>query len=321
MELLGKIIHELLEQTFRQPQEYITELAYYACFYHKKLQALQARGNPMAPPMAVPRTEPTDTVLNFRNPIIEAEATLTHIAANHEGLPRRHLQRELVRAEELLKDAKAILKSWASDPEAPGPVTLDGIDWALLEEGGIANMEEALQVAAAAAQRSSKFMAELISWLHDKLAANAPEGSPSPKRARREVATGSGQRPVFQHDDPGLDQAGAGQHAVQDPVLPALRELQRRYPLPRGNQGSNGDATPYQVLRAQQMIECSLSSSMTWQRLWRKHTATFSNGLRRRGDPRWSSWKVKLQGALVPIRQLKLSLGTQQNRGGSPKRR
>ena len=174
-------------------------------------------------------------------------------------------------AQELNKDAKAILKSWASDPEAPGALpgtaaarnTLDGIDWALLavEEGGVANLEEALQIAAAAAKRSKRFMDELISWLQDKLAATAPEGSPSPKRARREVATSSGQHPVFQHGQEeqqgklGYDRAGAVQPEAPEPALPALRELQRRHPLPQGVQNTEGEATPYQILRAQQMLE------------------------------------------------------------------
>ena len=146
---------------------------------------------------AVPRKEPTDTV----NPIIEAEARLAHLAANHEKLPQHRLRRELMRAEDLLMHAKATLKGWASDPEAPGALpgtaavrnTLDGIDWALLavEEGGVANVDEALQIAAAAAKRSKKFMEELFNWRTSKPAANMSEGSLTPKRAGCEVPTSS----------------------------------------------------------------------------------------------------------------------------------
>ena len=216
-------------------------------------------------------------------PLIEAEATLNHIANNHDNLPMRHVQRELTRAEHLLKEGRSLLKSWANDPEAPGALagtaatrnTLDGIDWALLaaEEGGVANLDEALKIAAAAAQRSNGFMMELLQWLQGKLAAKEPEGSPSPKRARRELASGSTQRPRFREQDD-QDQAERRPHG-QDPGLRreperplphptqnnrpmeggrALRELRQAHPLPLTGR-TTGDATPYQVLRAQQIIE------------------------------------------------------------------
>ena len=151
---------------------------------------------------AVPNIGLTDTVLSVRIPIIEAEATLARIAVNHEALPQCHVQGELTRVEVLLKHAEGILKHQASDLEAPELFpgiaavrnTLNRIDWTLLavEEGGVANIEEALQIAAAAAKQSKKFTEDLLNRPRNKSAANVSEGSPSSKRARREVATSSG---------------------------------------------------------------------------------------------------------------------------------
>ncbi|OLQ12403.1 hypothetical protein AK812_SmicGene3699 [Symbiodinium microadriaticum] len=99
---------------------------------------------------------------------------------------------------------RAFLKSWANDPEAPGALpgtaatqnTLDGIDWAHLaaEEGGVANLEEALKTAADAAQRSNKFMMELVEWLNQKFTASATEvlsfpDSVKPKQREKEIET------------------------------------------------------------------------------------------------------------------------------------
>ena len=195
----------------------------------------------------------------------------------------RHIQRELVRAENLLKEGRALLKSWAKDPEAPGASpgtaatrnTLDGIDWALLaaEEGGVASLEEALKTAASAARRSNGYMEELVAWLKGKLSAEAPEGSPSPKRPRREMASGSTQSPRFSAEQrepdpepqrgPDFPRAGAGlddpplRRPAQVRLLQMLRQLQREHPLP-DNRGEGGDATPFQILRAQQIIEGAL---------------------------------------------------------------
>ena len=205
--LLERILQSLLEQTFHQPSEYATQLAYHACFYLRKLRELQQAGS--ADPRPVPvQPEPTDFQFNIHNPLIEAEATLNHLADHHENLPRRHVQRELMRAEALIKEGRALFKGWANDPQAPGALpgtaatrnTLDAIDWALLatEEGGVANMDDAIRMAASAAQRSSTFMTELIQWLREKFTVREQEGSPSPKKARREIATGSTQPPKFQ---------------------------------------------------------------------------------------------------------------------------
>ncbi|OLP90347.1 hypothetical protein AK812_SmicGene28074 [Symbiodinium microadriaticum] len=182
MDLLEKILQNLLEQTFQQPNEYATQLAYHACFYLNKLRELRPAGRTL-PPQATEPTAPTDFQLNVHNPLIEAEATLSNLANNHVDLPMRHVQRELLRAEALLKEGRALLKSWSNDPEAPGALpgtaatrnALDGIDWALLatEEGGVATMDEAIRHAAEATQRSNQYMMELISWLQGKFSQDA----------------------------------------------------------------------------------------------------------------------------------------------------
>ena len=198
----------------------------------------------------------------------------------------RHVQRELVRVEHLVKEGRAFLKSWANDPEAPGALpgtaatqnTLDGIDWAHLaaEEGGVANLEEALKTAADAAQRSNKFMMELVEWLNQKFTASATEGSPSPKRPRRELASGSAQFPRFReaetarerdrdpdaHREPELrprgELPGGHAHVLRARVPPLLPGQHQGLPPLPNSRGEGGDATPYQILRAQQILEGAL---------------------------------------------------------------
>ncbi|CAE7801297.1 unnamed protein product [Symbiodinium sp. KB8] len=134
LRVLQKILHEILQQSFTQPNEYLTNLAYHA-----------APG-------------PTAMIFCLTNAFVEAEATL-----------------------DLLRDGRAVCKSWARDPNAPGALpgtaasqnALDGVSFSLLalEEGGIATLDENLHLALAAAQRCNKYMDQLLEWIEQQFQA------------------------------------------------------------------------------------------------------------------------------------------------------
>ena len=97
-----------------------------------------------------------------------------------------------------------------------------------------------------------------------------PTAALSPKRARREMASGSAQAPRFssegQEPDPLPRRVPDRRRDDADPREPprrpeglprALQQLQREHPLPN-DRGNLGDATPYHVLRAQQLLEGAL---------------------------------------------------------------
>ncbi|CAE7238876.1 unnamed protein product, partial [Symbiodinium necroappetens] len=170
LRLLQKILHEMLQQSFALPSDYLTSLAYHACYYMSKLQStnerhLQQSGHAGVNPEPPQAAGPTAMVFCITNA--------------------------------LLQDGRAIFKSWARDPQAPGALpgtaasqnALDGVSWAFLaiEEGGVATLDEALQNAWQATQRCNKYMDELLAWIEKQFQANTGAGSPSPKRRRTEV--------------------------------------------------------------------------------------------------------------------------------------
>ncbi|CAE7240962.1 unnamed protein product [Symbiodinium sp. KB8] len=145
LQALTKVVHELLQASFNQPNELVTTLAYRACNYITEMHA----GGPLPQqPQAADlgiTLDPTTTIFALDNPIIEVEATLVHMLQNHREMPRRHLSKEASRLEQLLKDAKQVLTAWGRDPNAPGAHegvasirnTIDALDWFHLavEEG------------------------------------------------------------------------------------------------------------------------------------------------------------------------------------------
>ncbi|OLP87868.1 hypothetical protein AK812_SmicGene30877 [Symbiodinium microadriaticum] len=163
LQALTKVVHELLQASFNQPNELVTTLAYRACNYITEMHA----GGPLPQqPQAADlgiTLDPTTTIFALDNPIIEVEATLVHMLQNHREMPRRHLSKEASRLEQLLKDAKQVLTAWGRDPNAPGAHegvasirnTIDALDWFHLavEEGGVAQMEETLEQALQAIHR------------------------------------------------------------------------------------------------------------------------------------------------------------------------
>ena len=120
LRILQKILHEMLQQTFGMPNEYLTHLAYHACYYLSKLQSTKDRaaedGEQGAHPMEEATTGPLSMVFCITNAFVEAEAALDSLFQHQRELPRRHLLKELRRAEALIKDGRAVFKSWARNP-------------------------------------------------------------------------------------------------------------------------------------------------------------------------------------------------------------
>ncbi|OLP90072.1 hypothetical protein AK812_SmicGene28379 [Symbiodinium microadriaticum] len=273
LRLLQKILHEMLQQSFALPSDYLTSLAYHACYYVSKLQSVNDRNNQRATttdggnPGSFQAAGPTAMVFCITNSFVEAEAALESLAHHRDELPQRHIIKELRRAEALLQDGRAIFKSWAKDPQAPGAQAgttasqnaLDGIGWSFLalEEGGVAALEEALKHAWQAAQRCIQYMDDLLDWIEKHFhTATGGGGSPSPKRRRTEQATGSDARPEYVTVD---EEAAATRGSIPKlhdvPVPTRARPLlDPALPAQAAAMPEPGSA-PYNILRAQHILE------------------------------------------------------------------
>ena len=214
LQALTKVVHELLQASFNQPNELVTTLAYRACNYITEMHA----GGPLPQqPQAADlgiTLDPTTTIFALDNPIIEVEATLVHMLQNHREMPRRHLSKEASRLEQLLKDAKQVLTAWGRDPNAPGAHegvasirnTIDALDWFHLavEEGGVAQMEETLEQALQAIHRTRGYMDSLIFWLRARFLDNV--GSPVKRRKASPQDPGNQRQRVLPEAQEGLPQ-------------------------------------------------------------------------------------------------------------------
>ena len=256
LHVLQKIAHEMLQQTFGLPNEYLTHLAYHSCYYLSKLQStndrhLQHREQGDRPYGADPG--PTAMVFCITNAFVEAEATLESLVQNQHELPRRHLLKELRRTEALLKDGRTIFKSWARNPNAPGALSgtaasqnaLDGVDFSFLasEEGSVASLDESLRTAWAATQRCNQYMNQLLDWIQGQFHEAGTQGSPSPKKRRVEQPTGSDSKPKYERDPRELPE-----QAREPPQHDSAVSHQSPHLVEPG-------AAPYNILRAQQLLE------------------------------------------------------------------
>ncbi|CAE7748543.1 YCF1, partial [Symbiodinium sp. CCMP2456] len=108
LRLLRALLSDLLRQSHLQPREDVTELAYQACYYLDKLQTVDEQRRSSlgsegeegasrtgdAPDAAVPNNvAPTEIYFFMNNPLVEAEATLSHLVLHHNELPDRHLRK------------------------------------------------------------------------------------------------------------------------------------------------------------------------------------------------------------------------------------
>ena len=284
LQALTHVIHELLQASFSQPNEQVTILAYRACSYLTQMQHLDVPPNTGPAMGSTPQPPPTASTFTLDNPLIEADATLGQLLLGYRDIPRRHLYKEMARVEQLLSNTKQMLATWGKDPEVPGAHegiagiknALDAMDWCHLavEEGNLAQIEETLQIAVQAIQRSRNYMDMLIAWIQRRFEDDA--GSPPKRQRTAERATGSGEEPVYvqqpqppmpprQRDDPALQRQGpdlpplpdqgveGGAHGQSRPPLQRRQRLQ-----PRMETGEDAEASPYAILRAQQLLKQAL---------------------------------------------------------------
>ncbi|OLP84200.1 hypothetical protein AK812_SmicGene34947 [Symbiodinium microadriaticum] len=113
-------------------------------------------------------------------------ATLSNLVMNYERLPHRHVRRELERVHAMLEGN-----------------AIDAVTFACLatEEGGIATMGEAIQVAHQATQRCSNYMDELVQWLQERFNYDQPGSRrrkqwSAPAGATKTQTSGKGPRPA-----------------------------------------------------------------------------------------------------------------------------
>ena len=278
LQALTKVIHKLLQASFSQPSEQVTILAYRACSYLTQMQTLGLPSSNVPTLGDTPQPPPTAATFTLDNPLIEADATLNQLLQGHRDIPRRHLYNEMARVEQLLSDTKHMLAAWGKDPEVPGAHegiagiknALDAMDWCHLavEEGNIAQIEETLQIAVQATQRSRNYMDMLIAWIQSRFEDNA--GSPPKRKKTSERATGSGEAPVYiqQPQPPPPQEDPAPRRRGPETDLPPDQggeDGQVRPPLQRRRQTQSqmegrteAEASPYAILRAQQLLKQAL---------------------------------------------------------------
>ena len=118
----------------------------------------------------------------------------------------------------------------------------------------MASLEESLQTALGATQRCNHYMEQLLDRIQSRFQEDQPGGSPSPKKRRVERPSGSDSRPLFEPAAPAdSGQAGPLQPALPEPARdPGCRDQ----PLPPRDQCKpEPGAAPYNILRAQQLLE------------------------------------------------------------------
>ncbi|CAE7527033.1 unnamed protein product [Symbiodinium necroappetens] len=355
LQALTKVIHELLQASFSQPNEQVTILAYRACSYLTQIQALgPIQGN--APVVGgAPPPPPTAATFTLDNPLIEADATLNQLLQGHRDIPRRHLYNEMARVEQLLSDTKHMLAAWGKDPAVPGAHegiagiknALDAMDWCHLavEEGNIAQIEETLQIAMQATQRSRNYMDMLIAWIQRRFEDDA--GSPPKRKRTTERATGSGESPVFvpqPQQPPPQEDPAPRRRGPEVELLPdqghedgegghSRPPLQRRHPMhPPTDGGMETEASPYAILRAQQLLkqalpfleqELAVIVSQAYANLYTWTTAIWGHPIQLVDSPenediQQSETLLEMEGDTTPASQAETVMMPAHSRGRTP---
>ena len=249
--VLRSILHNLLQQSFLQPREDVTDLAYRAAFLVSRLEENLNVDMPPNGGQDAPVSNPPGTGVTFvmTNPLGEAREILAYARAQCEGMSLRELRREIVRAGQSVTAGRGIFKSWLG---SAGPALEEGLgatqnaltslDMAHLQtyEGGVANLQAALTDALGSTNRACAYLDQLLLWIQ---AQHGPlPGEPSPKRTK------GADRAASSHDNPFADRVQAQPQGVRDRAGP-------HRDAPPGLPGDRGEATPWQVLRGQQLLE------------------------------------------------------------------
>ena len=255
---LDHLLQALLQQSFQQPRGEVTDLAYRACSSLAALRRVRAREE-HAPHVNL--TTP-DSDADFQtNPLAEAQVTLRQLVLHHNDMTTGQLRGALYPLQDILSqtrrlvdrlgapphpahwhEALAGLRNVANEAEATGLA---------IEEGGVASTHMAITALLAAVDRTSAYLDRMLAD-----AAHRDEVDKSRKRKQEEPATGQTNRQLRARDDRPPRALPSPPALPVPPDGPAAHDSR----VPPGQPSSStqkhtGEATPYQILRAQQILE------------------------------------------------------------------
>ena len=255
---LDNLLQALLQQSFQQPRGEVTDLAYRACSSLAALRRARAREE-HAP--HVDLTTPDSDTDFPTNPLAEAQVTLRRLALHHNDMTTGQLRGALYPLQDILSqtrrlvdrlgtpphpahwhEALAGLRNVANEAEATGLA---------VEEGGVASTHMAITALLAAVDRTSAYLDRMLAD-----AAHRDEADKPRKRKQEELATRQTNRQLRARDD------RPPRALPQPPALPVPSDGPAVHVsrVPPGQPSSStqrhtGEATPYQILRAQQILE------------------------------------------------------------------
>ena len=260
---IDRLLRALLQQSFLQPREDVTDLAYKACARLLQLRETLTRGN--ATPTMV-NTLPDNTQLAV-NPLAEAQLVLNHLLAQHGSMANGKLRLSLRQLEDYLAQAKRLVESMgAQSPSEKWQMARSGVRTSegnlnalqlAVEEGGVAATQEAIEALLASVDRTALYIDHLVAQTTDMQRGDRPgkkrKGRQADYREHSELRSRESPPPQtarrLQHP-PGLPAPPLG------PVRPDSPDQEGEPRHPReGGQTLTGDATPFQILRAQQLLE------------------------------------------------------------------
>ncbi|CAE7305788.1 unnamed protein product [Symbiodinium sp. CCMP2592] len=180
-------LHQLLEQSFRQPNEEVTTLAYRACHSLHRLQdLLQAQADTPLPPPPMPTVIQNTLPMAMENPLAEAQVLLRQLLQNYDTMQVHVRDGHLDRVDEAIATARSYVRDLTRQrydtAEALAGLRTMAANLAhldlTLEEGGLASIQEAMEVLASTADRTATYVDTLLAASVSSL----PTDSKSTKR-------------------------------------------------------------------------------------------------------------------------------------------
>ena len=177
---LDRLLRALLQQSFLQPREDVTDLAYKAYARLLQLREAMTRGN--ATPTMV-NTLPDNTQLAV-NPLAEAQLVLNHLLAQHDSMANGKLRLSLRQLEDYLAQAKRLVESMgAQSPSEKWQMARSGVRTSegnlnalqlAVEEGGVAATQEAIEALLASVDRTALYIDHLVAQTTDMQRGDRP---------------------------------------------------------------------------------------------------------------------------------------------------
>ena len=260
---LDRLLHALLQQSFLQPREDVTDLAYKACARLLQLREAMKRGN--ATPTIV-NTLPDNTQLTI-NPLAEAQLILHYLLVQHDRMANGELRLSLRQLEDYLAQAKHLVESMGTQlPLDKGQVARAGVRTSegnlhalqlSVEEGGIAATQEAIEALLASVDRTALYIDHLIAQTTEV------QRGDHPGKKRKERQADYQEHPELRSRESPPRQTARRLQRPPDLPAPPLGPVRPDSPDQEGEPQHHreeghkltGDATPFQILRAQQLLE------------------------------------------------------------------